>query len=74
MHLQNTYIYQIEVEGSINEEIFNTASPIQIEVENIQHSITLITVYTDQSGIIGLLRHLHRLGFVVIALNRKRKE
>ena len=73
MHLQNTYIYRIEVEGRINEETFNTASPIQIKVENPQHSSTLVTVYTDQSGIIGLLRHLHRLGFVVIALKRKKK-
>lgn len=73
MHLQNTYTYQIEVEGRINEKTFNAASPIQIRVENMQYSTTLLTVYTDQSGIIGLLRHLHRQGFVLIVLKRQKK-
>jgi hypothetical protein len=33
---------------------------------------TLFTVCTDQSGLIGLMRHLHGLGFVFLSVNCER--
>ena len=31
---------------------------------------TLLSIGTDQSGLIGLIRHLHGLGFVLLSVNR----
>jgi hypothetical protein len=32
----------------------------------------LCTVCTDQSGLVGVIRHLHRQGFVLLSVTRKR--
>ena len=43
-------------------------SPVQAEA-----ATTRVTVSTDQAGLIGLMRHLHGLGFQFLSVNRELK-
>jgi len=64
--------YQIEVRGQVNENDLNAISPLQMAVVRVDTAATLFTVCTDQSGLIGLLRHLHGRGFVLLSVYRER--
>ena len=68
--MQETYTYHIEVQGQVDENAFNTTSPIQATVEQGNAVSTLLTLYADQSGVVGLVRHLHHQGFVILSLSR----
>ena len=62
----NTYL--IELRGAVDVNELNPMSPHQMTSTRVEPTKTLITVCTDQSGMIGLLRHLHNLGFVLLAV------
>ncbi|MCL5997540.1 MAG: hypothetical protein M1546_16010 [Chloroflexi bacterium] len=62
--------YQIEVNGRVDEQDLNAMSPLQITVARVKPTSTLFTVSTDQSGLIGLMRHLHGLGLVFLSVSR----
>jgi hypothetical protein len=64
--------YQIEVRGQVDENAFNASSPLQMTVVRVDMAATLFTICTDQSGLIGLMRHLHRHGFVLLSVYRER--
>jgi hypothetical protein len=68
--------YQIEVRGPLNEKNINSMSPVQIEVvqegSEPPQAATLLTVCTDQSGFIRLLRHLHGRGIVLLSVHQGR--
>jgi hypothetical protein len=64
--------YQIEVRGQVNENDLNAMSPLQMTVVRVDTASMLFTVCTDQSGLIGLLRHLHGRGFVLLSVNCER--
>ena len=63
--------YHIQVRGQVEENIFNATSPLQIMVVQTDAVVTLFTVSADQSGLIGLIRHLHRQGFVILSAQRE---
>jgi hypothetical protein len=69
--------YYVKVHGQVDEKVFNAASPLQMTVVRVhadeKQSIaaTLFTVRTDQSGLVGLIRHLHQQGFVLLSLCRE---
>jgi hypothetical protein len=64
--------YHIEVRDQVDENIFNVSSPFQITVVQMDSAATLFTICADQSGLIGLIRHLHRQGFVILSVYRER--
>lgn len=64
--------YQIEVRGQVDEEAFNATSPLQVTVVRAEAYVTLFTICADQAGLIGLIRHLHRQGFVLLSVYRER--
>jgi hypothetical protein len=64
--------YQIEVRGQVDENAFNATSPLQITVVRVAPAATLFTICADQSGLIGLIRHLHGHGFVLLSTYRER--
>ena len=70
--------YLIQLRGQMDEGDINATSPLQITVVQVEankgypYAATLLTVCTDQSGLIGLLRHLHGLGFVLLSVNCER--
>ena len=62
--------YHIQLRGQVDGGEINATSPFQMTVERVDQAATLITVRTDQSGLVGLLRHLHGLGFVFLSVSR----
>lgn len=63
--------YHVEVRGQLDENAFNATSPLQMTVVRTGPAATLSTVRADQSGLIGLIRHLHQQGFVLLAVSRE---
>jgi hypothetical protein len=70
--MHELYTYHIEIRDQVDETAFNAASPFQMTVLRTDPAATLFAVRTDQSGLIGLLRHLHRQGFVLYSVHRER--
>lgn len=64
--------HHIEVRGQVDESAFNATSPLQITVVRVHPAATLFTIRTDQSGLIGLIRHLHGRGFVLLSVTCER--
>ena len=64
--------YHIEVQGQVDENAFNATSPLQVAVVRLDPATTLFAICADQSGLIGLMRHLHAQGFVLLSVNRER--
>ena len=64
--------YQIEVRGQVDENKLNATSPIQMTVVRMDTALTLFTIYTDQSGLVGLIRHLHGRGLELLSITRER--
>ena len=64
--------YHIQVRGQIDEAEVNARSPFHMTVEQNTTTTTLFVVRTDQSGLIGLLRHLHGLGFILVSVDSER--
>lgn len=65
-------IYHIKVGDKVDEDAFNAASPLQMTVVKADSDATLFTICSDQSGLVGLIRHLHRQGFVLLSVSRER--
>ena len=76
--MHESCIYQIEVRGQVDESDLNAMGPLQTTVvradadEELPNAATLFTIYADQSGLIGLIRHLHGRGLVLLSLTRER--
>lgn len=68
--MHDTNVYRIEVQGQVNEDDINAMSPFQMTVKQADTAATLFTVRTDQSGLIGLMRHLHGRGVVFLSVTR----
>ena len=69
--MRDVYAYQIEVEGRVDQGDVNATSPRQVTVRRTDEIATLLTVRTDQAGLIGLLRHLHGRGEVLLSVARE---
>jgi hypothetical protein len=62
--------YLIQLRGQVDEAEINAMSPQEVTAEKRDAGATQLTVCTDQSGLIGLMRHLHGLGFVFLSMKR----
>lgn len=62
--------YQLHLKGDVNEASFNATSPVCVRVMPVDGAHSRITFKVDQSGLVGLLRHLHQQGFVLLSLSR----
>jgi hypothetical protein len=69
--MQEICTYLIEIQGKLEEKEFNQTSPYRITEVRAKPDATLFTIYADQSGLIGLVRHLHHHGFVLLSMQRK---
>lgn len=71
---QERFTYQIEVLGRVDGDDLNTMSPLEIRMIGVEagdkRAATLFSVCADQSGLIGLLRHLHGRGLVLVSMRR----
>ena len=64
--------YLIQLCGQVDENDLNAMSPIQMTVVRMDTVATLFTICADQSGLVGLIRHLHGRGFVLLSVNCER--
>lgn len=64
-------IYQIIVHDGFDENAFNATSPLPATVVGADSSLTLLIVHADQSGLVGLLRHLHQQGYMLLSIYRE---
>jgi hypothetical protein len=70
--IHTTCTYQIEVCGRIDVQDLETMSPLKLETVQMDDAsaATIFTVCADQSGLIGLLRHLHARRLVFLSVTR----
>lgn len=69
MKFDDVRTYKIQIHGQVEEEDIHPTSPVRFTVELVEETKTTITLRTDQSGIIGLIRHLHSLGLVLTSMS-----
>lgn len=67
--IDDIHTYIIKVRGSVDQDDVNAASPVTLTVDCADESATILSACTDQSGLIGILRHLHGMGFVLISIH-----
>ncbi len=69
MKIDDICTYKIQINGRVEEEDISTNSPLLFTIDPVEGINTSITLRTDQSGIIGLIRHLHSLGLVLLSMS-----
>ena len=60
--------YRIELRGRVDLEwlqSFDSSIEIRIDDPGQRQDVSVLHVYTDQSGLIGLLRRLHGVGMTI---------
>ena len=62
--------YHVRLHGQVDEAEINAMSPLNMAAVQVDGDATLFSIRTDQSGLIGLMRHLHALGFVILSIER----
>jgi hypothetical protein len=62
------YTYQLQIRGQVEAADIQSISPPGLVLEPAGEARTLLTFTTDQSGLVGLIRHLHGLGFVLLSI------
>ena len=67
-------IYRVQLSGEADEVEINNMSPFHVSVEPVPAGSAWLTACTDQSGLIGLMRHLHGLGFVFLSMSREERD
>ena len=69
--------YQTIIHGRVDADDLNAMSPLQMAVADVPaegenaYLATQLTIQADQAALIGLLRHLHARGFVILSVNRE---
>jgi hypothetical protein len=60
--------YQLKLAGPLDEEFVRSFCPPGLTLEHEGDTTVLSNILTDQSGIIGLIRHLHNLGCTILTM------
>ncbi len=63
--------YLIRLRGQVGDDEINLAGPLQMTIVEADAGSTLLSICTDQSGLVGVLRHLHGRGFVILSAARE---
>jgi len=64
-------LYEIEVRGQVDVGwllSFDSSVELIADASRQREGLTVLTVITDQSGVVGLLRILHGLGVTILQL------
>jgi|GEM_PF-1716470 len=72
-HLVQPAAYIIVIQGRIDCAPLEWSGPVTIAsavADDDQAITTLSGIVTDQAGLIGLIRHLHGLGIVLLSVTR----
>lgn len=60
--------YQFTVRGRVDASDLNAVSAFQLDLLDADETATRFLVRTDQSGLIGLLRHLNARGITLLSV------
>jgi len=66
-------VYEIEIAGWTADDDVRTDGPLQTAVLRADEESTVLVVQADQSGLVGLLRHLHGRGAVLLSVRSARE-
>ncbi len=67
--MNDWYRYRVHIAGRVDEHDLNAMSPREMQAERVEADSTWLFVHTDQSGLVGLMRHLHGLGFELLNID-----
>ena len=72
-HLDERTCYTITVEGTVDPGLADWCGPLTITTTEAPSGITITTISgitADQAGLVGIIRHLHGLGIVLLTVER----
>jgi hypothetical protein len=72
-HIDQHARYTITIEGHIDASLADCFGPLDVAsvAQDGDRTIsTLSSLVTDQAGLVGLIRHLHGLGVVLLSVER----
>jgi hypothetical protein len=72
--MNDTCAYLVQLRGRIDEGDLSLLTSIEFTLVRVNPDMTHLITHTDQSGLIGLLRRLHGLGFTLLAVGRLDQE
>ena len=61
--------YQIKISGQLDGDFVTFYCPPETTLQHENDMTVLSDIHTDQSGILGLIRHLHNLGYTILSMN-----
>jgi hypothetical protein len=61
-------IYHVCLPGQVDEAEINRMSSLQMAREEGDTAVTQFAITSDQSGLVGLMRYIHNLGYVILAV------
>jgi hypothetical protein len=67
--MEDVCFYQILIRGKVDESDLNINSPLILNVQPSGDACSLLSARTDQAGLVGLIRHLHGQGFILLSIN-----
>jgi len=67
--MEDTRTYQIHINGQIIDCEIARFCPPGWTIETDDKGFSILTVKTDQSGLVGLIRQLHGLGFELLSID-----
>jgi hypothetical protein len=68
--MKDNCTYLLKLFGQVSEGEVNSMSPVQMTVKEVEADGTVLSICSDQSGLVGLLSYLHGLGFIFLSMNR----
>jgi hypothetical protein len=72
-HLDERTRYTITIEGSVDPALADWCGPVTIQSTEALGGTTITVlsgISADQAGLVGILRHLHGLGVVLLYVER----
>lgn len=72
-HLDERTRYTITVEGTVDPSLADWCGPLTMATAQQPEGVTVTTlsgITADQAGVVGIIRHLHGLGIVLLTVER----
>ena len=60
--------YQLKITGQLDDDFVASFCPPETIIQRESDTTLLSNISTDQSGILGLIRHLHNLGCTILSM------
>ena len=60
--------YQLKITGQLDDDFVSSFCPPETIIQRESDTTLLSNIRTDQSGILGLIRHLHNLGCTILSM------